>query len=97
MNSKCETCQLYGVVDGGDIVPYGSTTTRLPEVCGCTEEWDTDEDGNEIDTVDCSHYQELPRCKKHSGEYLDLRAGCSQCEHEYYEEEARRRREREEV
>ncbi len=45
LTKKCGSCQLYGVVEGGDIVPYGSTTARLPEYYGCSEEHDGDEDG----------------------------------------------------
>lgn len=95
MQERCKTCQLYDVIEGGDIVPYGSTTARLPEVYGCIEEHDGDEDGNEIDTSNCAHYVEIPKCKKHPTEYDWGRCGCSACEAEYYEEELRRGREAE--
>lgn len=85
MQERCRTCQLYGLVVGGDVVPYGSTTARLPEVYGCIEEYDGDEDGYEVDTSNCSHYVEIPKCTKHPTEYAWSRSGCNACEAEYYE------------
>lgn len=86
LTKKCGSCQLYGVIDGGDVVPYGSTTARLPEYYGCMEEHDGNEDGEPVDTSNCTHYKELPRCPKHPKEYITYRGGCAECEHEFYKE-----------
>ena len=92
---KCRTCQTFGVVEGGDIVPYGSTTARLPEYYGCLEGYDYNDTGEQIDVSKCTHYKELPKCSKHPNDYVYPRAGCGACETDYYEEEMRRQRERE--
>jgi len=97
VSSPCDTCRHFGVIDGGDWVPYGSSGARLPEVHGCVGEWDTDEDGEPIDVKVCTHYEELPKCSKHPDEYVTAIDGCGKCEEEAYSEMLRERDEEKRV
>jgi len=85
----CETCTNLKVT-GGDIVPYGSTTARLPDDWDCNAPWEGDDADDKIEALFCNesricpHYKELPKCPKHPNQHIDGRYGCGACENEAY-------------
>lgn len=85
MDSQCATCKFWGVVGGGDWVPYGSSGAHLPYEYGCHYEFSGDED-EELEEkalqFECPKYEELPRCPKHPDQYVTNDGGCAECEYE---------------
>lgn len=85
MDSQCATCANWGKVGGGDWVPYGMGSTRLPFEYGCKE----DESGRLEEAAmkfQCSEYKECPRCPKHPNQYITTDGGCNECECETWRE-----------
>ena len=80
----CPICQLYGEVEGGDLVDYGSTRVRTPIYYGCKDGWDQDGEPK-IDLSNCPYFKELPFCKIHPTTHVEPKSGCPKCVEEYFE------------